>query len=293
MALVAAMLAGGWYFSSLSDSVVARTPNSPAGDVTTILNAPNSTEKPLPVKEPLLVASTAALSNTSQQRPAHERSRELFEQLLGDYRSNELSPDEKILIEQTLRGLNHESLGQTFIIDTFFSTDAPQLAESLYNLILDADLRDVELLEALIQRDSTEFSMHSKARILDLIADLSAQDDAPYSAAIDHYLEQATRHPEEKIRDTAASRRIWYLAQHQPDNLAALNEYLLNNAATVREEVYSLIESRIANTEFNGQAEISLALGATLHANYLGLSDKERSRATALLETLTNHSVSL
>jgi hypothetical protein len=240
---------------------------------------------------PGTVATSAPGSlNTApaQADPEPQQSRALFEQLLREYDSRALSPDDKILIETSLRELNRESLGRDFIIDTFFSSDEPELATALYHLMLDADLKDVALLEGLIQRDSSEPGMASKRRIVDLIADLAAEDDSAYSSAIDHYLLQMSVNPETRLRNAAATQRIWYVARHQPDDLATLGEYLLDPASQVREEMYSLISARADSGRLSGQAELALALEAALQADYLGLSAQEQDRIRSLLATLAD-----
>lgn len=223
-----------------------------------------------------------------QADPEPQQSRALFEQLLLDYGSNALSPDDKILIETSLRDLNREPVGRAFIIDTFFSNDAPELATALYNLMLDADLKDVALLEDLIQRDSSEPGVDSKRRIVDLIADLTAQDAAAHSPVLAEYLQQMALHPDTRLRNAAVTQRIWYVAQHQPDNLAMLGEYLLDPAPRVREEMYSLIRARADSGELAGQAELTLALDAALQADYLGLSAQEQERIRTLLTALSD-----
>ncbi|MDX5298218.1 MAG: hypothetical protein LPK85_04625, partial [Gammaproteobacteria bacterium] len=243
--------------------------------------APTETFTPAAADRP------SASVSPDMARPDEVGSRTLFKQLLRDYRSGEMAPDDERLIENALHDLNQHPLGRSFIIETFFSSDEPYLAEALYGLMLDADLKDLGLLEALIQRDRTEFAVASKMRLLDLIADLSAQENAPYSAVVDDYLAQMALSPDPKLQNTAAAQRIWYLAHHQPDNLAALDTYLLDTAPLVREEMYSLIESRMAHHSLSGQAELTLALNAALHADYLGVSATEKARVSALLAQLS------
>jgi hypothetical protein len=229
--------------------------------------------------------------NRSATHTAHPRTQ--FEQLLRDYRLAELSPEEKLQIKQTLNDLKNDPLARSFMVETFFAADKPQLAESLYGLIRDADLKDVALLEGLIQRDSTRPTAASTARIVDLVADLSTQKDLPYSATIDRYLAQLSQHADAQVRNTAVSQRIWYLAQHQPNNLAALEPYLADSAPTVREEMYSFIESRMASQTLAGQAKLVPTLNAALQSDHLGVSAEEKARVGALLATLTGSGASL
>lgn len=222
--------------------------------------------------------------NRSATHTAHPRTQ--FEQLLRDYRLAEISPEEKLQIKQTLNDLKNDPLARSFMVETFFAADKPQLAESLYGLIRDADLKDVALLEGLIQRDSTRPTAASTARIVDLVADLSTQKDLPYSATIDRYLAQLSLHADAQVRNTAVSQRIWYLAQHQPNNLAALEPYLADSAPTVREEMYSFIESRMANQAPLAQTAFVPALKMALQADHPGASAEEKARVSALLQSL-------
>lgn len=273
-----------WYLSTSSQTDLSVSQTRPTVDIP----APVSLQTMIK-PETVVRSAPASLKTTSLQAGSEQQqSRALFEQLLRDYGSSALSPDDKILIETSLRELNREPLGRAFITDIFFSSDAPELATALYNLMLDADLKDVVLLEGLIQRDSSEPGMASKRRIVDLIADLAAEDDAAYSSAIDEYLLQLSVNPDTRLRNAAATQRIWYVAQHQPDNLSTLGEYLLDPAPQVREEMYSLISARADNGQFSGQAELALALEAALHADYLGLSAQEQERVRALLTTLND-----
>lgn len=216
------------------------------------------------------------------------RARTQFVELVQKYSSGEMSSEGKLQIKKSLRELKLDPTGRALIIDTFFAADQPQLAEDLYGLIRDADLKDVALLEGLIQRGSAKASTPAATRIMDLIADLGTQDGAPYSGLIDGYLAQVALNSDTTLRTTAVSQRIWYLAQHQSTNLAVLANYLVDAAPTVREEMYSLIESRIANQTLSGQAALTLALNSALQSDNLGVSEDERARVSVLLQTLSN-----
>lgn len=288
LALVGVLLAA-WFFlaPSLGSETTAKDNTGQDNGTTTDHTA--STSSGLQSLFFTLLAPTATANLTT---PGSESPRKQFEQLVRDYHSGMLSPEEKIQIKKKLREQMQTPLIRGFIIESFFSADDPQLAESLYGLIRDADLKDVSLLEGLIQHDSATPTATSKARIVDLIADLSTKPDAPYSAVIDGYLAQVAVNPDATLQNTAASQRIWYLAQHQPNNLGALKRYILDNSATVREEMYSLIESRVANQAHASQAELAEAVNAALQADYLGVSAQEKSRLTALLESLNGRAAS-
>lgn len=231
--------------------------------------------------------ATQSPFGAAQSLPDPQATRQQFEKLVRDYRLGELDPQDKTRIKEALFDLKQDPVARALIIETFFSSDNPQLAESLYGLMRDADLKDVGLLEGLIQRDSTRPTTSSKARIVDLIADLSTKKDVPYSTAIDGYLAQVALNTDTNLRSTAASQRMWYLAQHQPNNLAALEQNLLDTAPAVREEAYSLIESRLASQTPAAQAKLAPALKAALQADHLGVSAEEKARVSALLAALT------
>jgi hypothetical protein len=227
-------------------------------------------------------ASNTPYGQTKTSAPADLESLELFNQLLHDYHSGELAQDDKILMEQTLRELNTTVTGRLFIVDIFFSADKPQLAKSMYELILDADLKDLSLIRALIGRDRMEFALASKTRIVDLVADLMAQEDAPYSVEIDDYLARMALHSDSTVRNAAKSQRVWYITHHQPSNVAILSEYLLDNSPDIRQEMYDLIEAQASGNSLTNLSDLALALTSLLHADYLGISRQEEERIIAL-----------
>ena len=71
-----------------------------------------------------------------------------------------------------------------------------------------------------------------------------------------------------------------------------LKRYALADAPTVREEMYSLIESRIASQSLSGQTELAPALNAALHADHLNVSSGEKARIFALLESINGSGTS-
>lgn len=293
LALAGVLLAVGWSISTPSADRVdapntasfsregapnAQTYSAPDATTSVFARASGATQSPF-----------GAILSLSDNEPPRKQ----FEQLLQDYRAGELSPEEKVRIKQTLLDLKQDPVARTFIIETFFSSDKPELAESLYGLVRDADLKDVGLIEGLIQRDGKAPTTSFKGRIVDLIADLSTKKDVPYSAVIDGYLAQAALNPDATLRNAAASQRMWYLAQHQPNNLAAVEKYILDSAPTVREEAYSLLESRMASQTLAGQAKLVPTLNAALQSDHLGVSAEEKARVGALLATLTGSGASL
>lgn len=216
----------------------------------------------------------------------NESLRQQLEDNLREYRSGALTPEEKRRIKQALQRLLQDTRARALIVDHFFSTAAPQLAQSMYALLRDADIKDVGLLEELIRRDSANAQSGFSARIVDLIADLGTQSQARYSTLIDGYLAQMARNADPQMHQEAAFRRIWYLNQHQPYNLALQEASLSDSAPMVREAVYSLIEQRIASQALSGQAQLAAALNGLLRADQVGIPAQEKARVAALLQAI-------
>ena len=306
-ALAAVFLALGWFFSGSGPERAAtvetdatpgwRTASAGATSARTALAARSplaGMQSPFAAFGPVSASASVptALAESGEQRIGIQ-----FEPDLRAYDVGALSSEEKRRIRKGLHGLKRDPLARAFIIDTFFSSNQPQLAQSMYALIRDAKLKDVGLLEELIQRESSapaaSAGTSTKARIVDLIADLGTRNDAPYSAQIDGYLAQLASHPDPQLRNAAVSQRIWYLNQHQPYNIALQEQYLTHSVPTIREEVYSLIEARIASQTLIGQAQLGAALNAALRSDQPGMTGEERARASALLQTLSGGPVAL
>lgn len=230
--------------------------------------------------------TTSSGGPTGLSALADPLSLELFSQLLRDYQTENIDQEEKILIEQTLRELNSSRTGRSFIVDAFFSSDEPDLTASMYNLMLDADLKDLSLIVELIERDQTEDHPASKSRIVDLIADLSAQGEAPYAAAVDDFLAQMAQQPDPVLRTAAKSQRAWYVAHHRPEQGEVLREYLLDDSAKIRNELYDLIEIWAPARAPSERLETALTLKSLLHADYLGVTAQEEERIRLLVEKL-------
>lgn len=308
-ALLAILFAGFWHEISPSveaDSTAKQTLVASATHQTETTDATKSSlahasfsgssKQSTGIASPFASSAESPLSTTTTTA---QRARQQFEQSLRDYSQAGLSPEQKIRIKQSLHNFKRDPQLRALILETFFSTAEPQLAQTLYELMLAADLKDVGLLEQLIERDSrtpniaATSSSPTKARILDLIADLGTNQQAGYSVVIDGYLAQIGNHAEAQLRASAAAQRIWYLNQHQPYNLAAQEKYLVDSAPVVRQEVYSLIEARLANQTLSGQTQLASALNAVLQADYLAASAEEKSRITALLAALKDGKLAL
>ena len=276
LALVAGLLAAGWGLITLSaDSADA-----------TGLSERHTEGSPAPFPWTSVGEERGQVRVPSHVSAQHEESlRKGLEQLLLSHVSGGLTPDEKHQLKLKLHELKQDPVGRSLMVNLLFASPDSQQAESLYELMRDADLKDLGLLEDLIQRARSNFDLASKTRLVDLIADLGTQKDAP-SAAIDHYLTHIAQGADPQVREAAATQRIWYLAHHRPDAVSSLEAYLVDGSAEVRQEMYSLIESRLS-PNMAGRAEFVSALNAALRADHLGMPDDEKARASALLQSLT------
>lgn len=248
---------------------------------------------------PFAAKLPSADNSTPVNRPAQDEAQlgQAFQQSLRDYHAGVSSPEEKNRIKTALHEMSRDRKARALMIEMFFSQSEPQLAQALYGLMRDADLKDVGLLEDLIQyahRHAAQANAANAgnaaiaARLIDLVADLGAKSQSSYSVAIDRYLTQMAESNDPQLRIRAATQKIWYVDQHQPNNLAAQEKYLADTAPKVREEVYSLIEARIANQTLSGQGQLRFALNAALHAEHLGASAEEKARVNALLQALAS-----
>ncbi len=252
---------------------VDATPRKPA-------SAPAET-RPL---APYAASPFAAVAQASSTVPSSVTPLDTFAQSLNHYQLGTMASEEKRRLKQSLHALKHDPVARNYLLETFFSTAQPQQAQALYALMRDAKLKDVGVLEALIERDSRAPQTLFSTRIVDLIADLGQQ--ASYSKSIDSYLGQIANNRDSQLRNIAATRRIWYLNQHQPHNLSTQEGYLFDPASSVREEVYSLLEARIADQTLPTQTQLANTLQALLRAENLAASAEEKARVSALLAAL-------
>lgn len=299
------LLVGFWHVAPKAVAPAIEAPtreNSPSISVAKI-SAPETLTSPAQASSSLMSLASPFSANGIQAVASNlpstvaQYNRQQFERSLREYKHGALSPEQKIRIRQALHEVKHDASKRALLLDTFFSNDT-QLAQAVYELMLAADLKDVGLLEQLIERENR--SPHNaanakanKARIVDLIADLGSNEQARYSMIIDGYLAQLVNSGDAQLRTSAASQRIWYLNQHQPYNLAVQEKYIVDSAQVVREEVYSLIEARIANQTLAGQTQLVPALHTVLRANELAASAEEKARINALLAALKDGKQSL
>ncbi len=302
--LVGVLLAGLWHVAGPSADPVqdgVGAGNAPQQAASSASRPPMPHAPALIAGMPSPFAGSGALPVTSNlSASGAQQLRQQFEKNLRDYQPAARSPEQKIRIKHSLHQLQHDPVARALMVEMFFSAHEPELAHTLYGLIRDADLKNAALVEQLIERDgrmrvgtASAEAIATKARIMDLIADLGTQDQTRYSMVVDAYLAQLANHPDPQLHIRAATQRIWYLNQHQPHNLAAQEKYLFDSAPVVRQEVYSLLEARLENQTLSGQAQLVAALNAALKADYPGASAEEKSRISALLLALTGNKATL
>ncbi len=213
-------------------------------------------------------------------------SRQQITQLLGDYSSGVISLEDKKQIQSKLQSIILDPVGRSNIVEMFSDAQNPQQATAVYGLIRDADVKDSALIEELIQRDSGSGVQLSKRLLVDLIADLGTRYDAPYSPTIDQYVSQLVQGADSEIRASATAQKIWYESRYQPDRISSLAPYLQDTASQIREEMYGMIESHLANRTLQGSKEFAMAIEAAMRDDRLNMSPDEQARATTLLANL-------
>lgn len=203
----------------------------------------------------------------------------LLGELLHEYRSSELTPDQKLEISAVLPDINQSIEGRRLIAAFFFSAQDAELAAAMHDMILDADLKDPVLIGELIDRDTTEFNIEYKTRLIDLIADLNTIGQA-HSQKIEDFLADMALHHDEGLRQAAVSQWAWYVKGHK-GILPVMDAYLFNHASQVRNEIYEIIELNSIQDE-SEKREVALALETLEYADYLSLSTSEKARIAAL-----------
>lgn len=199
----------------------------------------------------------------------------LLAQLLQDYHSTELDPDQKRAIRSMLPEISRSKEGRELITNLFFHKQDPEMAASMYDMILDAKLKDTSLIVELIERDATEFHSDYKARLIDLIADHNTLEQ-PYKQKIEDFLADMALHSDEHVRQAATAQWAWYV-QHHKGILPVMDAYLFNHASQVRQEIYEMIELGAIQNEAE-KTDLALALDSLLYADYLELAAEEKTR---------------
>ena len=199
----------------------------------------------------------------------------LLAQLLQDYHSTALDPDQKRAIRSMLPEISRSKEGRELIANLFFHEQDPEMAASMYDMILDAKLKDASLIAELIERDETEFRPDYKTRLIDLIADHNTVEQ-PHNQKIEAFLADLTLHSEKQVSQAATAQWAWYVQNHK-GILPVLDAYLFNHATQARQEIYEMIELGAIQDETE-KSELVLALDSLLYADYLELAAEERMR---------------
>lgn len=208
----------------------------------------------------------------------------LLSGLLSDYQSPQLTPDQKREISAILPEINQTAEGRNLIASFFFYEQDPELAAAMYDMILDANLKDPVLISELITRDETEFNDIYKARLIDLVADHNTVKQV-HNQKIEDFLESMALHPDASLRQASVSQWAWYVNQYK-GILPVLDAYVFSHSSQVREEVYEMIElDAIQNV--SEKQEVILALDALRYADYLSLDEQEKARIEILKSRLS------
>lgn len=208
----------------------------------------------------------------------------LLSGLLEDYQSHELTPDQKREISAVLPDINKTVEGRNLIATFFFYQQDPEIAAAMYDMILDADIKDPILISELITREEAEFSDDFKGRLIDLVADHNTVKQM-HNQKIEDFLETMAMHPDYALRQAAVSQWAWYVNQHK-GILPVLDAYLFSHSSQVREEVYEMVELD-AIQSISEKREVALALESLKYADYLALDEQEKIRIDALKARLS------
>jgi hypothetical protein len=235
-------------------------------------------------KTPLSSAGRQDLKAPGTSDESHDPLMNLLSGLLLDYRSTELTPDQKRQISRVIPEINQRPEGREMIVSFFFDEQDPELAATMYDILLDAKLKDPELLELLISRDEQVFNPQNKVRLIDLIADHNSIEQM-HSQKIEDFLADMVLHADADVRQAAVAQWAWYVNRHK-GILPVLNAYLFNHSSDVRAEIYEMIELDAVRSDVD-KRELALALESLEYADYLSLSDQEKARLDSLKSRLS------
>lgn len=203
----------------------------------------------------------------------------LLSELVLEYQSSELTPDQKQHVRSILPEINASSEGRILIASLFFHPHDPIIAASMYDMILDANLKDPVLISELIKHSETELNPEFKVRLIDLIADHNTIPQE-HKQEIQDFLADMALDSNENVKQAADSQWAWYVNKHK-GILPVLDAYLFNHSAQVREEIFELIELNSIQNE-SERSEVALALESLKYADYLALSEQEKARIDTL-----------
>lgn len=212
----------------------------------------------------------------------------LLLQVLRSVQSVSFNPEDRITTQAMIKELASTSAGRILIADAFYDVSQAGTGGIMYNLILDTDLKDNQLITALVEREPMESSPDVRQRLIDLISDLSTNNALSYSNEINDFLIRAAIDPAPEISHAARIRHAWYTARFSEAPVSVLADYLLDSSSEVRLEVYEILKSLKFRRDNTLDPELVLALQSLLKADYLLVSPAEQASIRSLLATSTD-----
>ncbi|WP_338845014.1 hypothetical protein V8J88_15100 [Massilia sp. W12] len=204
-------------------------PETPAAALARVASAQPQTQAGSALASPF--SSVAGLAPAAPASP--------LQQDLQAYQNGGLDPAQKRSMRQAMAGRKRDPQMRAQMVAAFYGAAGASAASAMYSILRDGKFKDSTLLAELIAHPHSAERVEYAARIVDLIADLDAQ--APYAAQIDSYLARLAHSPG-PLRESAASRRLWYLQQHQPYQHSLAQAYLQDASPALRAEVYGLLQ---------------------------------------------------
>ncbi len=209
----------------------------------------------------------------------------LLRDLVTDYQSLELTSAQKTALSTILPEISQTAEGRQAIVSVFFNESSPNSAEAMYQMILDARLKDATLIRELITQHDAGFDATYLSRLIDLVADHTTVTQA-HDQELENFLGRMAFHSDPSVSQAAAAQWIWYVNQHK-GLLAVLDTYLLSHSPQRREEVYEIIETD-AIQSVSERREIALALDSLEYAEYLSLDQQEKQRIRNLISRVSD-----
>ncbi|MBK8971223.1 MAG: hypothetical protein IPM37_07555 [Hahellaceae bacterium] len=129
--------------------------------------------------------------------------------------------EDRINTQGVIKELASTSTGRAPDRRRFFDVSHAGMSHIMYNLILDADIKDTALIVALAQRERQESSPAIRQRLIDLISDASTNTALSYSDEINDFLTRAAMDPAPEINQAAKVRH----AGIPPGSVKRLNPF--------------------------------------------------------------------
>lgn len=228
-------------------------------------------------------AGSSTISTESLSTP------ELAEFVLQAYQLPDMTIEDREAVRSFLKAISTTAQGKDLISQLFYTSSPTGVAASIYDLILDADLKDPELIKILIEKSKTELEATYHHRLVDLIADLNTVEQS-YSPEIEDFLAETTLHADPKLRSLALSQWAWYANRHR-GIVPVLNTYLFHHSREAREEIYEMIQLD-SITDPSDKAELITALSALGRSDSVRISEEESLRILHLKEKLSTLPIS-